>query len=1060
MSVTTDVLEFILQVRGAAEARKLEEQLARNSLKMAIQKNDLKNLSDAYAKGVVPLSTYIAGSAKIEAALAREKAAHDRAIAAVQREATARQNAAARAAVAQQRAADTAIAALAKEIAADKKATALAVAESAKQAAAAQKTAAAQAKAKADQVAAWQRDNARLLAADQRLADKQAATAKAAAAALEKAADRAKAAADRKAVAVERAANREAAAAAKTASAAARRSGGASSGAGALGGMLGGIGGLNVPLPDIGGALSAVGGVVSNLVGKFALLTTGVAATGAALVALSVRDAIVAESQLSKLRKTSGLTGEALEGVRQQVAKLATTFGGMDFGEMIGVATMGARLGVAAKDIGNFTRDIGFMTIALDDIPAEEAATKIQRILNVFRIGTEHAIDFAASLNILDDTSTATGREILDVTQRLAGPAAALGLAPQKVMALAAAMKDAGIISEVAGTVMAQVLSKMASDPSKFAEVAGVSFRKFSSMLRADPLTALIAFEKGLKRLDGVSQLQVLESMGLKGARVKTSLLQLSNVLDKIPGYVKAGTDEWKSHDRLMREVNIASNTTEAQLKRMSQNWLQLSITVGNIALPVVRAMANALSLITNGLKNIVDANKDWAGGFLKPLEKAVEYSGLLVTHFKDFVMIGKEWSLEKWEQLKTILGRVGDQLGPNLKAAGTNAMVDFVQAVAKVSLLLEPTFIAVGEFFVDVWDKAGKQAVAKMVNPMKLAFMEIEEAWTLANTRGGEKAMEQVRFEFTKRRHELIKQMGGDNQGGFAGMVGPGMARFRGAQEGIRAQVEQGRVGFPGFPGLFAGLNQGALAVPGAGFVGPPAPGGQALGNLDRGAMQARDAAAAERRRLMDKPGTSFAGQSVKTIKDRQKDMADNLRENQRVHRQEIANMARAGADPDALNAMDAIHREQQARIVARQKEAAAALLETRAKNKEDVKAKRITLPNTALARPANRTMAHGLQQIEAGRAAVIGGALPGANGPGPAPPGPQAANQIGAAAAGVGAATVAALGAQRQINGQLVARLGRIEAALGKFAGMVAQNTQRVDPGLGSLLPRGGGV
>ena len=102
-------------------------------------------------------------------------------------------------------------------------------------------------------------------------------------------------------------------------------------------------------------------------------------------------------------------------------------------------------------------------------------------------MGTEQAIGFASALNKLDDTSSATGRDILDITQRLSGSASVLGLSPQKVLALATALKDAGVENEVAGTAVSQLFSKMATDGAKFAEVSGVSFDRFARTLRADP---------------------------------------------------------------------------------------------------------------------------------------------------------------------------------------------------------------------------------------------------------------------------------------------------------------------------------------------------------------------------------------------------------------------------------------------------------------------------------------------------------------------------------------------------------------------------------------------
>ena len=195
----------------------------------------------------------------------------------------------------------------------------------------------------------------------------------------------------------------------------------------------------------------------------------------------AVVTAIDFETKLSQVRKTTGVTGSALLDMREKLVALGTTFGGFKLDELFDTAALSGRLGIAGDKLVEFTRDIALTHVAIQDVPADELATSMGRILNVFGLGTESAIRLGSAINKLDDSSTATARDIMEVTRRLSGPAAALGLAPQKVLALATALKEAGVSNEVGGTAIAQVFSKMATRTQDFADVAGVSLAKFSS---------------------------------------------------------------------------------------------------------------------------------------------------------------------------------------------------------------------------------------------------------------------------------------------------------------------------------------------------------------------------------------------------------------------------------------------------------------------------------------------------------------------------------------------------------------------------------------------------
>lgn len=362
------------------------------------------------------------------------------------------------------------------------------------------------------------------------------------------------------------------------------------------------IAGIDAPL---NATLAKVRQNLTGFAGSFGSLHMGLAqilgigglgaAVGAA-VGTAVHEAMSLEKAYSQIRKTTGMTGVELDQLKKKLETLATTMAGVSVEEVLDVAAMAGRLGInGVEGITEFTKAISMIRIALDDIPAEEAATRISRILNVFKLGPEAALDFASALNKLDDTSTATGREILEVTQRMSGIAATLGLTPQKVLALASVLKDAGVETHVAGTGMDHILMKMATDAEQFAKVAGVSMKDFSEAFSRDPIEALKLLMAGLADLSAPERMKALDYLKLTGHMTGATLLQLASVMGKLDPAIALANEEWKTHASINREVAIQAGIVATQLTMAWNSAKLLASDMGGLLLPAVKELAGGL---------------------------------------------------------------------------------------------------------------------------------------------------------------------------------------------------------------------------------------------------------------------------------------------------------------------------------------------------------------------------------------------------------------------------------------------------------------------------------
>jgi len=421
-----------------------------------------------------------------------------------------------------------------------------------------------------------------------------------------------------------------------------------------------GFGNMRIPL----------GGMFAGLAG-----TAGLVGVGAAMKGM-VSEAMTLEKAYSQIRKTTGLTGDEMEQLKTKLITLSTTMSGVKLEEVHEIAAMAGRLGIQGVDgISEFTKSIAMIRISLDDIPAEEAATRISRILNVFKLGPSAALDFASALNKLDDTSTATGRDILNIASRMSGTAATLGLSPQKLLALAATLKDAGVESEIAASAIDRTFMLMASHGDNFAKVAGVSAKEFAEAFKGDALNALKMFLSGLSGLDKSSQMQALEGLKLHGTEASGALLQLNQVIGKLDGNVAVANSEWKSHASILAEVDIQGKNTTAQLDLLWNNVKLTAGGLGTLLLPVLKDAAAGFGEMATSIRENFGAIQTTVTPVIRDMRDAIETAMVVFRNFGDVVSLvgldvaeGLEYTAASVEHVatsfKAMVGYITDNVG------------------------------------------------------------------------------------------------------------------------------------------------------------------------------------------------------------------------------------------------------------------------------------------------------------------------------------------------------------------------------------------------------------
>ena len=302
----------------------------------------------------------------------------------------------------------------------------------------------------------------------------------------------------------------------------------------------------------------------------------GLAGATAAAIGFALKANMDLEQSVAEIRKTTGLAGKELEGLKTKLLDVSTTIKGLSMKEIFDIGAMGGQLGIKGADkIAGFTKTVGKLA-ATGDLSATEAADSVAQILNVFQRPIEDAEKLASVITRLSIDTVATNSQIADMTKRMSGAGSVLGMTADQVAALAATMRDAGVNIEVGGSSMSSILMVMAKDSEKFAEALKMPVREFNNLVRRSPIEALKLVIKEIEKMDGMTAIKSLDQLGLDGIRVSGVLLQLSKVVKNLDSNLKSASDEWQKATALNQVFADQTNTTKASLDTLSNSFKRL----------------------------------------------------------------------------------------------------------------------------------------------------------------------------------------------------------------------------------------------------------------------------------------------------------------------------------------------------------------------------------------------------------------------------------------------------------------------------------------------------
>lgn len=412
---------------------------------------------------------------------------------------------------------------------------------------------------------------------------------------------------------------------------------------------------------------------LENAKGSIAAL----AGSAAGLAVVSGK-AIEFESAMADVKKVVDGTDEDFERltgrIKEMTEELPITASGL-----AQIAAAGGQLGVPIEKLDQFIELAAKMSVSFD-LSVEQAGQAVAKLSNIFNIPIENVEALGDAINTLGNTTAAKEAEILNVLTRIGGTASQFKLTAEQSAALAATMIEMGASSEVAGTGINALLTKLQTanvQGPKFQsalEGMGVSADQLAENIRNNPQQALTEFLETLSQLDDAARAETLTQ--LFGQEYQDDIARLLNGLDKYDASLKRVTDTGNTAGAMQREFNARMETTEAQILLMQNGLNSVAINLGTIFLPAIRAGAVALGDAADALADFVEANPALAT-LITTLGTAALSAGALRLAFlsmryvgvKSFGDINKEVALARGS-IKDMEGQVG-KLGKAIRVIG-----------------------------------------------------------------------------------------------------------------------------------------------------------------------------------------------------------------------------------------------------------------------------------------------------------------------------------------------------------------------------------------------------
>lgn len=321
------------------------------------------------------------------------------------------------------------------------------------------------------------------------------------------------------------------------------------------------------------------------------------------------------ESGFSAVERTSGLYGEALAPLREELLALSRVLP-VATSDIQNFAARGAQLGIAQDSIAGFTETIAKFVATSPEVDINSVAEAFGRISNL--TGSDDFLAIASAIAQVGVNAAATDQQIIKTTQEFARAASITSLTADQIIGISAAFASLGVQPEAARGVANQFFTQLSKGAAGLndsmavaAQMMGITEQAAASLFKTDTGAFFQNFVTGLSQTEDVTL--ALNSMGLEGARLAPAFAALAkntresasgqSVLSKAMADANQGFRERLELDRQFAPI---ADDVNSKTMLIANAFRELAYEIGLELAPTLKFVLDGVKNLVNGLVEFI----------------------------------------------------------------------------------------------------------------------------------------------------------------------------------------------------------------------------------------------------------------------------------------------------------------------------------------------------------------------------------------------------------------------------------------------------------------------
>lgn len=315
----------------------------------------------------------------------------------------------------------------------------------------------------------------------------------------------------------------------------------------------------------------------------------------------NVKIAMQYEDTLNAVRIATGFTGKQMAWLAKETMKAAGPLPGSasdlaKIQERIGMMGIATRIG--AKGVLDFSVSMLQMKSALKVQNIEEVTDSLSRLLDMYDMSGDKAKNLASSLAYVKMQTGTAADEMATGAEQAMGMFKAFNVTAPSLIAVTGFIRKMGYSVQVGGTALARFLTLASAKVEMFSKFMGVSTAQWTSMLKTDATSAIVAFLTKLQGMDAVSRMAALQNMHMAGKQLAGTFTNMAMKVDFLKKLMEGANKAFLEGTLLFRLFGEQSRTLEFKMEAFKGSVESARTAIGLVLIPTVGVLLDFFNKI------------------------------------------------------------------------------------------------------------------------------------------------------------------------------------------------------------------------------------------------------------------------------------------------------------------------------------------------------------------------------------------------------------------------------------------------------------------------------